>query len=233
MTQVSPALEAGCPAVLNSLDRNQISAPVPAEYRGMARTLITRARKAHSLHNRLVNRFAAEIRARCRKHPGRSIPADMLSGIAQRWRAAEDEFRLSFVANLKNTKGVLCEGRIGFHNMIRDAWGTDENGAEIKEPNLLIVFASLTVTKSEAQLTVKADHSFSFHSLARFYERSGCVEDHEVIEAMTKALTIDPKDHKVGDDVVVSNSGWRGTILRRSVGDNDWVQLWNARTWWQ
>ena len=212
-------------------DKVRTKQPVPAEFRGMARTFVNRARKAHSLHNRLLNRFAAEIAARCKKYPGRSIPADMLAGIAQRWRAAEDEFRLSFVANLKNTKGVLTEARIGFHNMIRDAWGVDEHGEIIKEPNLLLVFVSLTVTKAEAQLTVKADHAFSFHSLARFYERSGRVEDHEVISEMVKALVIEPKDHEVGDNVICGP--WRGNILRRSVGNDDWVQLWNARTWWQ
>lgn len=178
---------------------------------------------AHETHNDLVNGFAALINERHERHPGRSIPAGLLASISHHWRAAADGFRLNFVSNLRNTKGVICEIRVGYHGLIHKDW-------ETAEPNIVIVFVALNVTRASAQITARVEHCFSLHALSRFYERSGCVEDCEVIGAMTKALVIDPKEYESGSDV--SCDSWRGTIMHRTVGE-DQIRLWSARTWWE
>jgi hypothetical protein len=202
-------------------DYQRVSTPVSAEYRGLARAFINRAKSAHYNHNDFINGLTAEIEQRHERHPERSLPADMLASISRRWRAEGDPYRLSFVSNIKNNKGTICEARIGYHGLIHSSWAETE-------PNAIVVFAALSVTRSKAQISAKVGHTFSAHSIARFYERSRCREDRDVIRAMVTALAIEPKDHCVGADV--SAGSWRGIIKSRRVGE-DRMLVWCARTW--
>jgi hypothetical protein len=144
-----------------------------------------------------------------------------LAAIVRRWRDAGDQYRLSFVPNVTRGKGVICEGRIGYQGLVHSSW-------EEVEPNLVIAFIALSVTKASARVTTRVQHSFSFHSLARFYERTGTRSDSHVVMAMTDALVFDPAECRLGDEVRVGN--WRGIIKQNSTADG-LVQMWCARTW--
>jgi hypothetical protein len=169
----------------------------------------------------VVNSLVALIERRVARHPSRGIPGDLLAGIVRHWRDAGDQYRLSFVPNITRGKGVICEGRIGYQGLIHPGW-------EEVEPNLVIAFIALTVTRSTARLTTRVQHSFSFHSLARFYERTGTRSDSHAIMAMTDALVFDPGERCLGDEVRVGN--WRGIVKQNSTVDGE-VQMWCARTW--
>jgi hypothetical protein len=169
----------------------------------------------------VVNGLVALIEQRVARHPARSIPTELLAGIVRHWKDAGDPFRLSFVPNVTRGKGVICEGRIGYQGLIHPGW-------EDIEPNLVIAFVALTITKASAQVTVKVQHAFSFHSLARFYERTGMRGDADVIAAMASALIFDPSECCPGDEVRIGN--WRGVIKQRTTPQGD-IQMWCARTW--
>jgi hypothetical protein len=49
-----------------------------------------------------------------------------------------------------------------------------------------------------------------------------------VIAAMTSALTFDPGDQQLGNEVPIGN--WRGVIKQNST-NGDIAQMWCARTW--
>jgi hypothetical protein len=150
---------------------------------------VHKAKSAHYAHNALINGFASLIEERSAKHPERGLPADLLADIARRWRNASDEFRVVFLSNIKNTKGTICEGRIGYHGLIHADW----------ETTVVIAFVAISVTRLKAQVTVRVEHSFSFHSLARFYERTGKCEDADVKGAMSTALAFNPADCRLGE----------------------------------
>jgi len=129
---------------------------------------------------------------------------------------------LSFVPNITRGRGVICEGRIGYQGLVHQDW-------EEIEPNLVIAFIALSVTRATTQVTTRVQHAFSFHSLARFYERTGARSDAHVVMAMTSALAFDPPgDACLGDEVRVGN--WRGIIKQNSTSDGE-VRMWCARTW--
>jgi hypothetical protein len=161
------------------------------------------------------------IEQRAARHPARSIPADMINTIVRGWRDAGDQYRLSFVPSVIRGKGTICEARIGYLGLIHSAW-------EDIEPNLVILFVALTVTRTSARITTRVQHAFSQHSLARFYERSGKCRDADVIAAMTSALAFDPVGQRLGEEVPIGN--WRG-IIKQNSKDGDTVQMWCARTW--
>jgi hypothetical protein len=94
----------------------------------------------------------------------------------------------------------------------------------------LSAFIALTVTRALARATTRVQHSFSFHSIARFYEHAGTHSDSHMIMAMTDALVFDPAECRLGDEVRVGN--WRGIIKQNSTADGQ-VQMWCARTWIQ
>jgi hypothetical protein len=81
----------------------------------------------------------------------------------------------------------------------------------------VIAFVALTITRASARVTTRIQHSFSFHSLARFDERTGTRSDSHVITAMTDALVLDHADCYLGDEVRVGN--WRGIIKQNSTVD--------------
>jgi hypothetical protein len=126
-----------------------------------------------------------------------------------------------FVPSVTRGKGAICEARIAYEGLIHPSW-------EEVEPNLVVAFVALSVTKPSAKVTVKVQHAFSFHSLARFYERSGARDDRDVIAAMASALVFDPAECRLGEEVPVGN--WRGIVKQREKG-SDTVQMWCARTW--
>ena len=110
---------------------------------------------------------------------------------------------------------------VGYHGLIHSSW-------QDTEPNAIMCFVSVCVTRAQAQVAVRVEHAFPAHSIARSYERTGCRSDAEVIGAMIKALTVEPKNHQIGEDVPVGS--WRGTIKSRDVGE-DQLLVWCARTW--
>jgi len=146
----------------------------------------------------------------------------MLKGIEAKWKNAADPFRLAWVPDIKRSKGIICEGRINYNGLTHYSW-------EKTEPNVVISFVALTVTKYRVQVTHRVEHTFSMHSLARFYERSGFRDDADLIGAITLALNVEPKQHELGEDVSVGN--WRGLIKRAPVGD-DHILVWCARTFY-
>jgi hypothetical protein len=89
-------------------------------------------------------------------------------------------------------------------------------------------FITRTVTSATARVTARVQHSFSFHSLARYYERTGTRSDSHVIMAMIDGLVFDPADCRLGDEARIGN--WRGTIKQNSTADGE-IQMWCARTW--
>ena len=194
---------------------------VSAQYRGLARAYIMRARSAHYIHNAMIQSFASLIERRHAKHPDRGIPASLMGIIGRRWEGDSDEFRLVFMNKVRNIKGIICEGRIGYHGLVHPGW-------EETEPNLIIAFVALTVSRAEAQFTTRVEHAFSLHSLARFYERSGKFQDADVKLAMASALAFNPAECSLGDDVPIGN--WRGVIKQRTTNQGV-IQMWCARTW--
>jgi uncharacterized protein YacL (UPF0231 family) len=189
----------------------------------LARQFIIKVRVAHRKSKALVNTFADEIGERNARHPERGIRADHLKSISRRWQAAGDQYRLAFDDNLVRTKGSLCEVRLGYSKLVHPEW--DE-----PEQNLAILFVSLSVTRKRAQVTVRCEHVFSHHAVARWFERSRKRSDTDLISAMTRALVILPADLELGEDVHVS--GWRGSIITRQKKDETRNPIWAARTWW-
>ena len=149
-----------------TLERPVAKPAVGAQYRGLARSYINKAKSAHYAHNERIDGYVSLIKGRKNKHPMRGLPASLIEDIARCWRAAEDDFCLVFMNKVRNTKGTICEGRIGYHGLIHPDW-------ETTEPNVVIAFVALSITRLEAQFTTRVEHTFSLHSLARFYERSG------------------------------------------------------------
>src|SRR5215472_14250528 len=98
-----------------------------------------RARAAHKAHNALLNGYVSLIEGRKAKHPDRGLPASLIEDIGRRWKGAEDDFRLVFLNKMRNTKGIICERRIGYHGLIHPDWDTTER-------NVVIAFAALGIT---------------------------------------------------------------------------------------
>jgi hypothetical protein len=59
-------------------------------------------------------------------------------------------------AECPRDKGIICEGRSGYRGLIHPGW-------EEVEPNLVIAFIALSVTRASARVTTKVQHTFSFH----------------------------------------------------------------------
>ena len=207
---------------MHSLTTELANIPISPEYRGLARSLMQRCKAAHSLHSERINALTGLIEQRNAKHPLRSIPADLVQCIVRSWRDATDPFRLAFSTSITRSKGSVVECRIANQGLIHPQW--EENS----EPNLILAFVGLTISKASAQITVRAQHAFSAHSLMRFYERSGLKQDADAISAMASVLVFDPTDVRLGDEVALQ--GWRGVVKQRATPQG-YLKLWCARTW--
>lgn len=203
------------------LGRTSTHRPIPAEFRGLGRVFLAKVKQAHVAHNGLLNGFTSLITTRVDRYPERSIPADLLADIARQWDRNGDAYRIGFANNLKKCKGVISECRLGYQGLIHPTW-------EEAEPNAVIVFVSLNVTKGSAQIVVKVNHAFSLHSIARFYERSGYRADRDLYLDMVGALGIEPDRFPIGANIPLGN--WRGDIHCRTLGEAR-MNMWCARTW--
>jgi hypothetical protein len=193
--------------------------PVPAEYRGLARQLISRVHQVDQVALRVVKSITAPLQARLNRHP--VLRAEQTSGTEWAWRGqVPAEFRVGPVRIQRRGRHELriTETRICAQLLRRVDWDEAERGLGIVEIGVHVSDGTL---RGISELRA----SISLHAIARRFERgprdeAGVLDDIAVLADVTGTA----------DRIETEHGRWLGkSIETQSAGGR--FSMYTARTW--
>jgi hypothetical protein len=185
----------------------------PAEAVGKARDLRRRVGELDTRYLARVEETLAPLRARYERHPGRVPRETMLVDIARTWRnTLPARFRLAFTFEepCKAHHGRITERRLGTATLRV----LDDPEWEGLEPQVSINEIAVTAVRGRVVKEARVLCGFSFHALARRYQRGPSALDDVVIADMALVANVAvPDKGSVLIRTDTDGGGWRGVVI--------------------
>jgi hypothetical protein len=154
---------------------------VPAEFIGMARAFRSRVLASNNQMEPLILRILKPLQQRLAKKP--TIRFEMALDTVRRWRAMPAPFRMQPLhTDFNGSDGlVIHDWLLSASEQYDKEWERRPEDADIWEAGVSLVRLELNTAGKVRLLDDTPYCLFSLHSLGRWYERSGCWSDADLI----------------------------------------------------